>query len=152
MESGSQGDVSPSLISVFVESILYGVFIILSFVTIVILIHRRRLHLSASPGRKAHTGVLLVASSMFLVASIHIVASLYRILTPMAQSDDSPGDPVYSLRDTPYTIKIIAYFVQTMLGDGFWLYRLHVVWNGDKRVTYPFALLLASNAGCAFRF
>ncbi|KAF9477285.1 hypothetical protein BDN70DRAFT_862120 [Pholiota conissans] len=132
---------SVTLVSIFVEAILYGLFTALFVASTFILLRkfRRPKHISNKP--------LLIASfTMFILATVHIGTDLRRLMDAFLRSPD----PVAALGqvNTPISLlKNTTYALQTLVGDAFILYRLYLVWNGDKRVVVPILICFVASIG-----
>ncbi|PPQ96024.1 hypothetical protein CVT25_013886 [Psilocybe cyanescens] len=145
--TGSIGIDTVSLVSIFVESILYGLFIVLFIASTVILLQKSR------ASRDAINRPMLIASVvMFILATIHVGSDLRRVLDAFINSATTPGGPVAFLNEVNapiYVLKSTAYAIQTLVGDAFILYRLHLVWNGDKRIVAPILICFIASIGVA---
>jgi len=129
-----------TLVSIFVESVLYGLFLSLFGISSVILLKGRK-------RVKLNTPMLAVSLGMLLFATIHVGSDLQRVLTGFLNPDRPAGKYLPNVNDPLYLLKSTAYTAQTLLGDGFLIYRLYLVWQRNKLVTLPFFIcLLASTA------
>ncbi|KAF7310274.1 hypothetical protein MIND_00401400 [Mycena indigotica] len=142
----SSVDIATStLIALFVEAVLYGLFILLFALAMSVLLGKRKRSASG-------TRPLLVASiTMFILGTIHIAIDLRRAMDSFLYHKNIA--PV----STPgYLLKSTAYAMQTLVGDSFMIYRVYLVWNGDKRVLFPLLVCLlggfAAGAGALQSF
>ncbi|KAI0047512.1 hypothetical protein FA95DRAFT_1559059 [Auriscalpium vulgare] len=121
-----------TLVSIFVESTLYGIMLVLSCVAIYVLLRR---------GKRAHSNkpMIVVSVAMIIFATIHIGADLKRLL--VAFLSDDKAQTTKSLSE----VNTVNY--GTLIGDGFVLYRLYVVWQGDKRVCVPILVCFIASIG-----
>ncbi|KAF9066013.1 hypothetical protein BDP27DRAFT_1331268 [Rhodocollybia butyracea] len=140
------------LISIFIECILYGFFLLLT--VIVCLIIRRRLRSDHSGSTKGTLKILCAVLVMFFLATLHVSVHFYRTL--FAYFTDLSGPArlnhigemdklLVSVSSSGYALKTAAYYLQTYVGDAFVMYRVNVVWNGNKKVMFP---LIALFLGC----
>ncbi|KAF8994661.1 hypothetical protein BDQ17DRAFT_1331027 [Cyathus striatus] len=70
----------------------------------------------------------------------HVGVDLRRILDGFITHRNSEGGPekyLSQVNSVTYLVKSVVYSLQTLVGDAFILYRLYLVWNGDKRVVFP---------------
>ncbi|KAJ3777266.1 hypothetical protein FB446DRAFT_182161 [Lentinula raphanica] len=142
------------LISVFVECVLYGFFVLLSMIAFSIVLQRRRIRHQKSRGTLK---ILLAVLVMFVLATVHVSVHFHRTLyaffargsSDTADENINPIDKIdgllVSIGSVGYTLKTTSYYLQTYVGDAFVIYRVHVVWSGNKKVMAPlFVSLLAS--------
>ncbi|KAF8986819.1 hypothetical protein BDQ17DRAFT_1315280 [Cyathus striatus] len=137
-----------TLASIFAESLLYGIFISLFISSTTILFKKFR----KSTGRIIHQRLLFVSTLMFILGTIHISADLCRIFDAFIAHRDAEGGIDKYLKQTNttvYLVKSVAFALQTLVGDVFILYRLYLVWSGDKRVVYPISICVIASIGVA---
>jgi len=92
--------------------------------------------------------MLGAATAMFIISTVHLSIDLRRILNGFILSNGGAGPEAYfsNIKDPLFTSKSILYYIQTLIGDSFVVYRLGVVWTGKrKRVVLPALLLLAGS-------
>ncbi|KAJ3760641.1 hypothetical protein EV360DRAFT_68549 [Lentinula raphanica] len=129
------------LISVFVECVLY-------------VLQRRRIRHQKSRGTLK---ILLAVLVMFVLATVHVSVHFHSTLyaffargsSDTADENINPINKIdgllVSIGSVGYTLKTTSYYLQTYVGDAFVIYRVHVVWSGNKKVMAPlFVSLLAS--------
>lgn len=93
------------------------------------------------------TPMLLVLATMFLLATVHIAVDLQRVLTAFLNPNESALTYLEVLDDPLYLLKSAVFICQTLLGDGFLLYRLVLVWERNLFVFLPLLLcFLASTS------
>ncbi|KAJ7060139.1 hypothetical protein C8F01DRAFT_208755 [Mycena amicta] len=128
----SSVDIATStLIALFVESVLYGLFILLFALSMSVLFSKRK---RSAGGTKP---LIFASITMFILATIHIGIDLRRAMDSfLFHINIAPVSTV------GYLLKSTAYAMQTIVGDSFMLYRVYLVWNGDKRVVLPLAVCL----------
>ncbi|KAJ6495812.1 hypothetical protein C8R47DRAFT_373389 [Mycena vitilis] len=128
------------LVSIFVQTLLYGVYSVLFFTTTWIL-------LSKAPPRRTLLGISLL---MFVVATMHVAVNFTRIIKAFIGFADAPGGPAsfYNLlAETTQMLGSTLYVIQTLVGDALVLYRCYLVWERSLLIiAFPFALLLGSTA------
>lgn len=133
--------IAVTVTSLFLESLLYGVFLVLFIISVFFTLRKR--------GRSGmvSTFSLVAVSVMFVLATMHIVASLVRALTAFVNDNNNPDNYLFTLNGQIDAIRSMAYGLQTLVGDGLMLYRLYVVWHDDKRVFIPVFLCFLANIG-----
>uniref|UniRef100_A0A8H8CDL8 Uncharacterized protein n=1 Tax=Psilocybe cubensis TaxID=181762 RepID=A0A8H8CDL8_PSICU len=143
--NGAAGIETMTLVSIFVQSILYGLFIVLFIASTAILLRKSRLQ------KKPINKPMLTASlTMFILATVHLAADLRRVLDAFVRHAEQPGGTkgYLSLVSEPtYVLQSTAYGTQTLVGDAFMLYRLHLVWNGDMKIVVPLLVCYIASAG-----
>ncbi|KDQ49552.1 hypothetical protein JAAARDRAFT_186972 [Jaapia argillacea MUCL 33604] len=130
------------LVSIFMQTLLYGVFCPLFFATIIVL---RRKVAAQSGMSKVMMGT---AITMFILATMHIGVNFTRIIKAFIIFKNEPGGPAAYFNELSNFTNIFGstiYVAQTLLGDGFVLYRCAVV-CGRKYwiVAFPGLLLMGS--------
>nr|GAT50861.1 predicted protein [Mycena chlorophos] len=134
-----------TFVSLFVESVLYGMFILLFALAMSVLLGKRKL---SANGTKPLLGVSI---TMFILGTVHVASDLRRAMNAFLYDQD-----ISNLDTVSYMIKSTAYAMQTLVGDGFMIYRVYLVWNGDHRVVIPLIVCLlggiAAGAGALNSF
>ncbi|KAJ3002432.1 hypothetical protein NUW54_g5851 [Trametes sanguinea] len=109
------------LVSIFVQSVLYGIYVTLFFTT---------------------TDALLQRPTM------HVATNFSRIILAFVVHADSPGGPAAFFNELSNFTQMFGstlYVLQTLLGDGMVLYRCYLVWERKWIViAIPCLLLLGS--------
>jgi len=126
------------LISIYVQSILYGAYTVLFVLTSWVLIYRRQ---RGRPALKSMIGISLV---MFILATMHISVNFTRIIQAFIIHRNEPGGPgAYFNQLSSFTqlFGSTIYVAQTLVGDGVVLYRCYLVW-GRKFAIIAFPCLL----------
>ncbi|KAH7912489.1 hypothetical protein BJ138DRAFT_783527 [Hygrophoropsis aurantiaca] len=131
-----------ALVSIFLESFLYGVFAVLFAISIFILFTSRR----KDSNGEVNKPMLVTCLALFTFSTVHIATDLRRLLDAFIRSDD-PSTQLVKIDDTTYIVKSAAYTAQTWVGDGLMIYRLYLVWNGDKRAVFPIYLCFLASVG-----
>ncbi|KAF9451549.1 hypothetical protein P691DRAFT_662941 [Macrolepiota fuliginosa MF-IS2] len=123
------------LVSIFVQSVLYGAFFVMFLLSYWSLVHRR------PPGRRLNKGMLGVSVTMFVLATIHVTINFIRILLAFIQYGGSTHSYWNRLSEPTHVFGSTVYTAQTIVGDGvaarlspILLYRCYVVWS--RRPTY----------------
>ncbi|KAF9477272.1 hypothetical protein BDN70DRAFT_862090 [Pholiota conissans] len=130
-----------TLVSVFVESTLYGLFIAL-FMASTVLIFRK----AKSPRNSLNKPLLFASVSMFILGTTHVGVDLRRTMDAFLQSSD-PLTFLGRVNEPIYVAKSTAYAIQTLVGDAFILYRVYLVWNGDRKVVFPILICFIASIG-----
>ncbi|KAI0710094.1 hypothetical protein C8Q76DRAFT_741007 [Earliella scabrosa] len=156
------------LVSIFVQTLLYGAYTVVFVLTIWVLLSRRR------KSRPIQDPMLWISVVMFAMASMvrltthycsnipiadslrhafcmqHIAINFTRIIKAFITFRDAPGGPAaffHQLSEFTQIFGSAVYVAQTLIGDSVVLYRCYVVWGGDVRVVAgPFVLLLGCTA------
>ncbi|KAJ7460674.1 hypothetical protein FB451DRAFT_1269874 [Mycena latifolia] len=136
------------IISTVLEGILYGFSVTMYIATMWILLSGRKLSHVNRP--------MVVAASLLLVlSSIHIVSDTKRIYTGLVLARDTyPGGPpawFANGSDPSFIFKNIIYSFQTALGDGVVIYRCYMVWRKVWIIVVPIIMWLGvctTAAGC----
>ncbi|KAJ7508274.1 hypothetical protein B0H11DRAFT_1964131 [Mycena galericulata] len=113
-----------TLVSLFVESILYGLFILLFLLSISILLGKK--------GMRINKPMVSASIMMFILSTIHIGIDLRRAMDAFLD-----GKSIAAVNTASYIVKSTAYYLQTVTGDGFMLFRVYLVWNADNRICLP---------------
>ncbi|KAF5311103.1 hypothetical protein D9619_007631 [Psilocybe cf. subviscida] len=137
-----------TLVSIFVESILYGFFLFLFSVSSAIIWCR---HCESSSTRRTNLKLFLVSFTMFAVSTVHIGTGLHRVLHAFMPGEDrqTPGETLKATNTACYLAKMVAYAFQVVLGDGFMIYRLYMVWNGNNLVCLPAVVIFLGGIAAA---
>ncbi|KAF8996233.1 hypothetical protein BDQ17DRAFT_1310457 [Cyathus striatus] len=141
--SGSIGLDEVSLISIFVEAILYGLFVFLFIASTTILLRKSNYSFS-----KINKPLLFASVAMIIAGTAHIAIMLRRILDAFIYGEGGelgPSGYLNKINAPLYLARSTIYAIQTWFGDAFIIYRLYLVWNSDKRVALPMAVFLLSN-------
>ncbi|KAF7300335.1 hypothetical protein HMN09_00916800 [Mycena chlorophos] len=120
-----------TLVALFVESVLYGMFCLLFALAMSVLLTKRKRNASGT------RPLLGVSITMFLLSTVHIATDLKRAMQGFLF-----GENLTSVSSISYLLKDTVYILQTIIGDGFMIYRVYLVWNGDRRVVFPLLILL----------
>ncbi|KAJ7103783.1 hypothetical protein C8R44DRAFT_808160 [Mycena epipterygia] len=125
-----------TLVSLFVQSILYGLFILLFALANSILLGKKK--------RAMGINKPMVTASiiMFILATVHIGVDLRRTMDAFLR-----GKSLAAVNTTSYVLKSTAYCMQTLVGDGFMLFRVYLVWNADLRVCLPILVCFIASIG-----
>ncbi|KAF7341620.1 hypothetical protein MSAN_02059400 [Mycena sanguinolenta] len=125
-----------TLVSLFVESILYGLFILLFVLSMSILLGKKK------QGMRINKPMVSASIIMFILSTVHLGIDLRRAMNTFLN-----GKSIAAVNTTSYILKSSVYYLQTITGDGFMLFRVYLVWNGDNRVCVPiFVCFLTSVA------
>ncbi|EIW74915.1 hypothetical protein CONPUDRAFT_169817 [Coniophora puteana RWD-64-598 SS2] len=131
-----------SLAALFPETLLYGMFSMLIVADVYVL-------RASKLKQRAHKAALVVAGVMFVVATIHVIATFcyeyFLEKCSILQANGQPFDYAADVATVMTEIQIIMFLIQMLLGDGFMLYRLWKVWNSAKLVVIPATVLFVAN-------
>ncbi|KZP27847.1 hypothetical protein FIBSPDRAFT_1039852 [Athelia psychrophila] len=129
------------LISMVVESMLFGVFLVMFSFSVYVLVGRR--------GLPIINGLLVTAVLLVVVAIMHFSVDAYRLMAAFITHRDAPGGPVTylnALANPTYLFKSIVYIIQTLLGDACMIYRCWIIWQKKHWIVALPCLLLLSCA------
>uniref|UniRef100_A0A8H8CE37 Uncharacterized protein n=1 Tax=Psilocybe cubensis TaxID=181762 RepID=A0A8H8CE37_PSICU len=144
--TGAVGIDTVTLVSLFVEAVLYGLLIVLTIASTVVLVRKSRLSRSS-----INKPMITASALMFIFGTVHIAADLQRLLDAFVRHvADHPGGAKGYLNqvNTPiYVLKSTVYGAQTLVGDAFIIYRLYLVWDGDKRIIIPLFISFLASTG-----
>jgi len=122
------------------ESVPLGLFVSLYAISSTILIKGRK---TAS----INTPMLIVSSAMLVFSTIHIGADLERVLDAFLNPNVLPKDYLPDVNNPLYILKTTAYVLQTLIGDGFLIYRVYLVWQWNRFIVLPLSLLILGSTG-----
>ncbi|RDX48938.1 hypothetical protein OH76DRAFT_1351387 [Lentinus brumalis] len=133
------------LFALFLESLLFGAFAVLYFISIWILMYREHRH-----GRsKVNKWMFATATTMFVLALAHLCFDVQRAVDGFIVHGGTPTgtNEFYSWLSNPTHVgKSVIYITQTLVGDCFVTYRLYVVWSRSHLVLILPTLLLIGTA------
>ncbi|KAM5534169.1 hypothetical protein V8D89_012189 [Ganoderma adspersum] len=135
------------LISLFVESLLFGAFLVLYSISIWILLTRDQR--SGYQRSTVNKGMLGTATVMFVLAVAHICFDVQRALDGFITHGGTPTgtlDFYFQLSNPTEVGKSVIYVTQTLVGDAFVAYRLYVVYNRNAwMLALPLVLLFGTS-------
>ncbi|KAF8991313.1 hypothetical protein BDQ17DRAFT_1255032 [Cyathus striatus] len=137
-----------TLVSMFVESVLYGLFVSVFVCSTYILIKKFRRN-----SQRTNKPLLIVSILMFILSTMHIAADVHRVIEGFIKNGSS-GDGVLELyfsevNTAVYLVKTVAYVLQTLVGDAFVLYRLYLIWGRNMAVVLPMFVCFLASIGVA---
>ncbi|KAK7014473.1 hypothetical protein VNI00_008883 [Paramarasmius palmivorus] len=142
-----------SLIALLIEGVLYGILVSLfGFYLFVMLQQQSSIHSHITSGPRSsirtNIGTSLVVFFMFLLGTAHLGVDIFRALNAFVyqQGSQTPNEVLLVANESSYLAKIIIYYLQTLVADGFWLYCAYIVWNNDKRVGVILIVFLLGSA------
>ncbi|KAI0691713.1 hypothetical protein C8Q76DRAFT_257981 [Earliella scabrosa] len=145
-EQAARSTLTSSLVALFVESLLFGVFAVLYAICTWLLVFRDT---RGARGRCLRDIVLFVASTlMFVLTLIHVALDVHIVLRAfVANGGDlrkmsSTIEVFNGLSNAAGAAKFGIYVTQVLLGDGFMIYRAFIVWDRRPRVTVSPLILL----------
>ncbi|KAJ3983338.1 hypothetical protein F5890DRAFT_1475458 [Lentinula detonsa] len=145
------------LISVFVECVLYGFFVLLAIIAFSIVLQRRRIKHQKPRGTLR---ILFAVFVMFLLATVHLSVHFHRTLyaffgpgssnttTEKINSISKVDGILVSIGSVGYTLKTTSYYLQTYVGDAFVVGPGFCIWSGNTKVMVP--LIVSFLASIAF--
>jgi len=130
------------LISIAIESVLYGVYVVL-FASCFQVVFKRRKGKNVA-GRKL---LAITSLSLFLFITWHVIIDVVRLYSAFKTINgvaNSAAD-YYSRVNAPLSVmKTSLYVVMTLISDSFILYRTYIVWQRSLSIiAVPFCVFLA---------
>ncbi|KAI0776561.1 hypothetical protein BD413DRAFT_610180 [Trametes elegans] len=134
------------VLALFIESVFYGAFTVAFGISTWILLYK-----PSPQGLLSRDMILFIATSlMFALATTHLGFDVYIAIKTFLSSgtDLAALSRVYeTLNDWPTNpigaAKFAFYVTQTLIGDGFMMYRAYIVWDRSWLVTFvPLVLLV----------
>ncbi|KAL0945761.1 hypothetical protein HGRIS_012050 [Hohenbuehelia grisea] len=127
------------LLSIFTETLLYGVYFSLYWVTIIILLQRRR------SGHTQYRRLIPVATILLLSATAHLVLDFVRIIQGFIESDDA--NAYYNNIPHPlHVAKTALYITHVTTGDCVLIWRCYIVYNKSLFVLIPPLIMSMADA------
>ncbi|KZP16470.1 hypothetical protein FIBSPDRAFT_1047546 [Athelia psychrophila] len=140
------------IMSVWLETLLYGMYASLFFQTFFIILKKKK---ADSGPSKIFFGAIIF---MFLIATVHIGVNLHRVLNAYVYEVDTIG-PVAYFSDLGRWDNILQDFLNglmTWVGDGLIIYRCYIVWHDNIYVViFPISMVITSiiaNAIVLYRY
>ncbi|KDQ06403.1 hypothetical protein BOTBODRAFT_181641 [Botryobasidium botryosum FD-172 SS1] len=128
-------DVLTTFIAIFAEIFLYGIYALLFFVCLWVMLFRNN-----APNWKLITPLV----TMFIVSTAHFAVALYAIIEAFVQLPSSKDGHI---QDSAVIAAYGLYNVLSFIGDGIVIYRYHVICDsGFKIVVLPIMLFLANTS------
>ncbi|KAF9478003.1 hypothetical protein BDN70DRAFT_880537 [Pholiota conissans] len=130
------------LISIFIQTLLYGAYSVLFIITCWVLVAKR------PHGHPINMTMFSIALIMFTLATMHIAVNYTRIIKAFVIFKDEPGGPGAFFNQLSEFTQIFGstiYIAQTLVGDSVVLLRAYLVWG--KRfyvIAFPTLLLFGS--------
>ncbi|KAA1477444.1 hypothetical protein DENSPDRAFT_844612 [Dentipellis sp. KUC8613] len=136
------------LAAIFTECVMYGICLTLTAVTVLVL-HRTKFE-----GISAHKALLVTLLFMFILATVHVILSFVGVFcnfilhsNPRATNKSSAHFDEIS---SPVSIaKGAIYLVQTLLGNGFYIWRCYMVWGKHKKIIISPVVIMLAGIACA---
>ncbi|KAI8992756.1 hypothetical protein BD414DRAFT_482116 [Trametes punicea] len=141
------------IVSLFIESLFFGAFTIPYTMGMWSLL---RLGFPGTPSRR-DWAFALASSTMFVLALVHLALSL-RLSIVGFVSHAGSLESVYDALDdasvffdnTLGSCRFAIYVTQTLIGDGFMIYRLYIVWSSNLKVVILPAVLLVIGTAAGY--
>ncbi|KAI0669073.1 hypothetical protein C8Q78DRAFT_993167 [Trametes maxima] len=136
-------------VSLFLETLIFGTFVVAYGITTWILLFREE-----SRGRTMKSRAFFGGSTaMFVLALIHLSIDVHINLRALLTDGHDLFamahvlDVYNGLVDPMGAVKFAIYVTQTLIGDGFMIYRAYVVWNRDWAIAIVPGVLLLAEVG-----
>ncbi|KAJ7140696.1 hypothetical protein C8R44DRAFT_692649 [Mycena epipterygia] len=143
---------SANLAAVVLESLLYGIYALLSLFTVYLIVtrHRKNLKAPSAAYSRFFSPVALGTLSLFVVVTSHWVLTVVRLFLAFKGWEDGPGPRIF-YSDYSHSTEVLKYgfLVAAMLiGDEFFIHRLWAIWEFRTRIIiFPTITLMGL---CAF--
>ncbi|KAJ6478143.1 hypothetical protein C8R47DRAFT_642166 [Mycena vitilis] len=139
-----------NLATLVLESVLYGILLLLFISTVYFLATQRTL---AGPRKTARhhltSTVFLGVAALFIVVTIHWSIVIYQAFYAFIHLGSAAAEDAFyaDLAKSPEVAKAIVLFTAIILGDALVVRRLFIVWSGNWRVVLLPMLFLLGMAG-----
>ncbi|KAI0351210.1 hypothetical protein OH77DRAFT_1524276 [Trametes cingulata] len=151
--SRARATIVSCVLALFIESVLYGAFTVAFVVSAWILLYKR-----SPQGLFSRDMVLFIAATlMFSLATTHLALDVYIAIKSFLATDNgltSSMNVYETLNDWPTNdvgaAKFAFYVAQTLIGDGFMIYRAYVVWDRMWQIIAIPGFLLAGEVVLGF--
>ncbi|KAH8834365.1 hypothetical protein DL96DRAFT_1580333 [Flagelloscypha sp. PMI_526] len=131
--SGHPTFAASAFVSLFVESVLYGLFALTYAISTYALVRRR------SVWTRSRWVLLLVSTVMFFFATVHLIINFWRDYNAFLSSSNPQMWLVNrGTRTGEYVGKNVLWHAQIILGDAFLIWRLFIVYSRKRLVWIPF--------------
>ncbi|KAI0065682.1 hypothetical protein BV25DRAFT_1582929 [Artomyces pyxidatus] len=131
------------MVSLCLESMFYGLYLLLFGECIAVLLQKRR----TQPEKQVR--LLVVSCSLFFLITWHEVVDAVRLIISFQQNQTTEGADLY-LSQTTQPISLIptsVYLLETIVSDVFMLYRCFVVWNSQWSIVILPSLVFVADCG-----
>ncbi|KAI0787090.1 hypothetical protein BC629DRAFT_491300 [Irpex lacteus] len=130
------------IVGLCIESVLYGMYLILFFQCMSILYSKRK---TSGPNVRLSS----ISVALFVLITWHEVIDAYRLVTAFERSEVPQGADLFYANVTSVLsiMKTALYLVMTVLSDFFMLYRTFVVWNQSLLIVALPSLLVLADIG-----
>jgi len=140
---------------IVIESLIYGVFLVLCSTCFYVLITKRRSSGVASQGPVNKT-MLLICTVLFLSITAHWICDVTRLFNAILYYPQGPIAYYANLAIPVNVVKTGLYIFECMVGDSLMIYRLWVVWNRKTIVCLlpiaSFFCLTVTGIGITYQF
>ncbi|CCM04916.1 uncharacterized protein FIBRA_07113 [Fibroporia radiculosa] len=134
------------LAAIWLETLFYGMNIVLFFSCLFVLIIHRR-----TP--KVNKILVGIAVTMFCFSTCHVFLGFYRLIMGFIVLRDEPGGPAAFFSDVsiPANVaKVGIHTVNSIVGDSVVVWRCYLVWGRDWKMCALPILLVMGSAICGF--
>jgi hypothetical protein len=125
------------LISLFVESTLWGIFLVLFVIAMYVLIMKRQ-------GGSINKPMLVAGILMFIFGTIHVTTNFARMIDAFITNGEKPNGPAVYLKAQAHyknMLKSTSLVAHLLVGDALITYRTYIIWGRNIWVTILPALL-----------
>ncbi|TFY56954.1 hypothetical protein EVG20_g8730 [Dentipellis fragilis] len=133
------------IVSLFLETLIYGLFIALWTISVVLIFRR------GEDGR-AQRRLLPIGFLMIAGATSHILVDVVRLVQAFVTVPQAGGAIAYyhNVKNPLHITKTALYVSQTLLGDGILIWRCYIVWQKRLRVLLPLVAFWIATACCGY--
>ncbi|KAL4255312.1 hypothetical protein AB1N83_013908 [Pleurotus pulmonarius] len=135
------------ILAIFLETLLYGIFFTLFWLTLIVLILR------GESGRTQRRRLVPLGIVMMIIATAHLIIDFVRVVQAFVAENNHPVDAngYYEMISHPlHVVKTIFYVTQTLLGDAVVIWRCYVLLDQRLLVLVPTATVLVVNAAVGY--
>ncbi|KAK7033854.1 hypothetical protein R3P38DRAFT_738877 [Favolaschia claudopus] len=139
-----------SLVSLWVETLLYGSYAVLFGICVHILLYSRRGHGSSG---SLNWPLLCSAVAMFSMSTVHVCVGLFRGLTAFIDQKNIPDGAIAYYAEIWIWISIFKqalFATNNIVADGLVIYRCYIVWGFNIRVIIVPTIMLIATTVCGY--
>ncbi|TFY66782.1 hypothetical protein EVG20_g4305 [Dentipellis fragilis] len=132
--------------AIFVECVMYGTCLTMTVATTLVLLRAK------SEGTPTHKALFVTLFFMLTLATAHVILSFVRVFRGfilLRDVTDGPSAYFGELSSPVLIAKDAVYLVQTLLGDGFYIWRCYVVWGKNKNIIIAPSITMIAGIVCA---
>ncbi|KAL4261801.1 hypothetical protein AB1N83_006450 [Pleurotus pulmonarius] len=135
------------ILAIFLETLLYGIFFTLFWLTLLVLILR------GDGGQTQRRQLVPLGTVMMVIATAHLIIDFVRVVEAFVAKGNSPIDAnaYYEMISHPlHVVKTALYVTQTIIGDAVVIWRCYILLNQSLLVLIPNVIVLLVNAAAGY--